>query len=491
MGIWIGVKLGTMIAVLAVVACGESSKGNSVPTPTAGETGAGAGTGGTASTSTDGGASSASAAGVSGAGAYAGAGTSCEGGACPSPAAVTPAQACRAYFSAVCARIRACGAPLFRPCESPIDLCPDILFGEGSGFTMEGVVQCTEQWKNHPCEALETAQGPACSEIPGGRPTGAPCVFDSQCRTRRCRDGIVPMYQASCGVCTEVAESHGACTDERVCPVGQWCDKGLCADAVVARADACSGVVCPAEQTCRGGACVPLLPAGSECTRASKCSATLGCEIELVPESMPEPTSGICRPLPAIGEPCLPTFGRVGACAPGGTCNSRPTGTCVPLVQIGGSCGFTSCVEGAYCNIYGYEHVRSHVCHALGQVGDPCDGTSEDHGKAGCAKALDCRCDDADCATASCQPSPHGEDSCPRFTAFGREYETCPAGDECLCTDTTCESARCGVPRDFGESCDGAEFVCRQGLACVAGRCAEAERDLEALSCSKAAPSGE
>lgn len=395
------------------------------------------------------------------------------------------AQVCREYMTAVCTRIRECGAPLFRTCESPIDACPGILFARDSAFTVEGVVACAAQWKNHSCEALNSDQGPACSRVYGARATGAACVFDSQCRTGRCWGGISPLFQQSCGVCAEVVGSHQACSPpERVCPAGETCREGECADEAVKRADPCSLLQCGPDRTCRDRACVPLLATGSTCTPASRCETGLGCQIAIVPEPMPEPTQGTCQPLPAIGQPCLPNFGYIGLCAAGGTCDGRPTGKCVPLVEIGGSCGYTSCVEGAYCSVLAYDHVpKSHTCYALGKVGEACDWSSPDRGKAGCADGLLCRCSDALCEKSTCQPSPHGTDSCARSTIFGRETSTCPMGEECLCVDAECMAPRCAKPRNFGESCDGADTICRQGLACVGNRCTEFARDLEAPHC--------
>ena len=67
------------------------------------------------------------------------AGSGCSGSGAAGEA--TANRACREYFAAVCARIRECGAPTFRPCESPIDACPDILFADDSTWTVGVLVQ--------------------------------------------------------------------------------------------------------------------------------------------------------------------------------------------------------------------------------------------------------------------------------------------------------------------------------------------------------------
>src|SRR5207244_3291260 len=155
--------------------CGNSTR--AVPGASSGG-GQGISTGGAAST----------------AGAGGGSGTcqdsSCGPGAAANPHATSDGEACRGSFTAGCARIRQCNAPKFRPCERPIDACPDILFSEDSAWTVAQVVSCTAEWKTHSCDALQTDQGPACSQVPGARPLGGKCAFDTQCQTGRCIGGV-------------------------------------------------------------------------------------------------------------------------------------------------------------------------------------------------------------------------------------------------------------------------------------------------------------
>src|SRR5688572_13010750 len=89
------------VIALFVFGCGESS-GDAAKPPNAA-----AGQNGAGTTST------------SGAGGSGGSGQT-GGGSSPGPADLTAVQACRDYFTAVCDRITECGAPRFRPCESPI-----------------------------------------------------------------------------------------------------------------------------------------------------------------------------------------------------------------------------------------------------------------------------------------------------------------------------------------------------------------------------------
>jgi hypothetical protein len=486
---------GGTFAALFAFGCGESSGGSvKPPSAAAGQNGAG-----TIS--------------MSGAGGTSGSGQMCTGGGCsPGPSELTAAEACRNYFTAVCERITECEAPNFRPCESPIDACPDILFAEGSAWTLEQVVACTSAWATHDCAALTLDQGPACSQVLGARPLGNACVFDSQCQTGHCNSGIVPSYDASCGTCADVSAAYGPCSLEHICPFGQYCDSDVCADVPQSNgSEQCYDMDCPEGQYCDRGECYPLLAVGQQCTWEAKCAVGLGCEVELFEDADLEPDVGLCQPLPAIGQPCLPTFSRTGLCVDGGTCTARPTGECVPLRQVGESCGFTTCVEGAYCADY--------ICQLKGDVGASCYPGGSTQGEEGCFDGLACACTDATCAAGSCAPARQvGEScndstercadglqcelgvctdplappvplpaasSCTRSTTFGRESSNCEEGLECLCTTSTCEQSLCALPRNLGESCDGLDEICRQGLSCNAAQCAElVDRNLEALSCT-------
>lgn len=427
------------------------------------------------------------------------------------------AEACRDYFTAVCARIRECGAPLFRPCESPIDACPDILFSDGSGWSLEQVVACTAAWKTQACEALAVDSGPACSQVHGMRSKGAQCAFDAQCQSGRCSGGVVPSYERTCGTCVDVAPSHGACSSQQVCPSTEECTGGTCTDRTIPPLNACANVQCPSDRTCSMGSCVPLPGVGAPCIRDTKCAAGLACQTAIVDGDANQPTAGTCQVVPAIGQRCLPTFGQIGLCVDGGTCNGRPTGQCVPLVEVGQTCGFTQCVKGAYCQIWDYDNLPQDICYTQGGAGAGCDFSSVDHGAASCADGLDCICAAPPCDVGTCEPTrtagqscndtteicsanlkcdngvcldPHAAGqvlpagtACTRASAFGRQSGPCLPGLECLCTTTDCARSLCAQPLNIGGNCDDQTRICRQGLTCSRGVCADAPRDLEQLSC--------
>ena len=135
--------------------------------------------------------------------------------------------------------------------------------------------------------------------------------------------------------------------------------------------------------------------------------------------------------------------------------------------------------------VLGYDNVPPYLCYLRGQVGAECDYSSPDHGTASCAEGLNCICAQPPCDLGTCQqPSiATGAAGCGRSTAFGRESGDCTTG-ECLCLNVECATPVCAQPRNFGESCDGSTQICRQGLTCHAGLCADAtDRNLDALAC--------
>ena len=499
------------VLALSLLGCGSSSGAPAPSKGAGGSAGSTPGAGGMPSAGAGGGRPSTG--GTPGTG-----GADGTGGAAGAAGHASATAACRAYFTAVCGRIRACNAPSFRPCESPIDLCPDILFDDGSNWSVADVVACTEQWQTADCTALMTDQGPACSQVSGERPSGDPCVFDAQCKSSRCQGGVVPDYHSTCGTCVELAAANGACDEQHVCPSTQSCSQGRCVDDPVPAASSCRTITCPGEQWCDQGKCVPPLAAGEPCTLDARCADGLGCQIEIIPEPDPEPAMGSCEPLPPIGQPCLPTYQHSGLCAEGGTCNSRPTGDCVPLVEIGQMCGYTACVPGAYCQVLGYSTPPPYYCYALGAEGDPCPHEGFDLGNATCMDGLNCLCRTPGCTTGACtkqeglgnacndtdqlcapnlacqngvciDPDPSdgtlvAGDPCARSTDYGREPFSCISGLECMCPDVACTAPICATPKDTGENCDAKLELCRQGLACTSGKCAElTDRGIEAQSC--------
>lgn len=445
-------------------------------------------------------------------------------GSTPADEGPSAMEVCQEYFETICSRIRQCGAPTYRPCESPPDLCPDVLFASGSTWTTEEVLDCTETWKSHDCQMLANDIWPSCSEKHGTRPDESSCVFDAQCASGGCVGGIVPLYDAACGTCKAPVSAGGTCNRDNPCARGLNCDDETCV-ALDLTLPLCEAG-CPDGQECRGGTCfdppTEPLPRGALCTERTPCADGLGCQIEIAEGEDEEPLSGICEPLPPVGEPCLPSFVSLGLCAEGGTCNSRPTGDCVPLGNVGDSCGFTACVDGAHCQVFGdvVDDVPSHTCYANRGPGEECFGYNEM-----CATGTRCLCEDDACASERCTPLLQEGEACGgprevcapplrcrdgactavvtdeppeiaavlglpcnRFGDYGRKLGDCPDVSteiECLCVDATCAMPICARPSVAGESCDGETELCRQGFSCENARCVALElQGLEALNCT-------
>lgn len=503
---------------LPVWGCGSTSSGGPGVSGGSAANTAGQASGGGGTTSGSGpGQAGSNHAGVAGSSAQAGAGGSGGSGVVSSEAA----QACRAYFQGICARVAECGAPKLHPCESPADACPDILFSQGSSWTVASLNACTETWKTHDCAALAKDQWPACSTVPGTRERGKSCTFDAQCQSGQCNAGFEQGYEASCGICAETATLDGTCDEQHVCPAPQSCRAGDCVGRAPLGDPKCAGVVCPDDLRCSGGVCLTKLPEGSACIDNQSCQAGLDCQIELVAASAPEPKTGTCKALPAVGAACLPTFGRRGACPDGATCDGRPTGKCVPLGKIGQACSAGKCEAGAYCQIYGYQSLQAHQCYALGKAGDACPHQGADLGFASCAEGLSCLCDTPGCKQGKCRAGGNEGDLCgageacgDRFTCvdgkcvnpttagntaagqpclrssqFARESSSCGTGLDCLCTDAACKTPLCATPRNVGEACNGTTQICNQGLLCVEAKCVLGPpRDIDLLACPSAPP---
>lgn len=437
----------------------------------------------------------------------------------PAPPTNEEVTACRAYYATICARIRECGASTFRPCESPIDLCPDILFGTASTWTVDDVRSCTAAWTTHDCDELNGDIWPACATHPGTREDSEPCAFSSECSSGVCKNALSETFLDACGQCVTPAQPDAPCSDETPCINGYFCSDGSCQPYFDNPLQPPDCGECGADEECYRGACVTVapgpLPEGAVCSPLTLCAEGLGCGIELVDDEANEPKQGTCQPLPPIGSGCLPTFVSTGLCADGGTCDSRPTGTCVALKEIGDYCGYASCVEEAFCQVNGIpdEVLPSHTCYERFSEGDSCYLENEDYL---CKDHLGCRCaepgcaptcvhlgqagepcagpEDCEvpiCADGTCVDTDDANDGsigsfCARTSDLGRVDGTCivAGGVECLCTDASCGAARCARPREEGETCNAITDLCRRGFACSDGRCiATGNQDLRARVC--------
>mgnify|MGYP001551588198 CR=1 FL=1 len=129
--------------------------------------------------------------------------------------------ACRAYVMAQCLRREECAGTTTNRCVETADAyCPDLLFSEGSTRTLQGTLDCVDHWKDFACEDALVYRLPDCV-TPGTKQTGEPCLYPSQCASQECSG-----TRSSCGVCLELAESGGSCSESLVCPPGEECAAG-------------------------------------------------------------------------------------------------------------------------------------------------------------------------------------------------------------------------------------------------------------------------
>lgn len=258
--------------------------------------------------------------------------------------------ACRAYVMAQCLRREECAGTTSNRCAETADAyCPDLLFSEGSTRTLEGVLDCAAEWKTFSCDNALVYKLPDCV-TPGTRQVGETCVYPSQCATQECSGN-----GTSCGVCLELAEPGGACSDTLICPPGEDCASGSCAPR-----EPYSGEPAPVK-----------LGEGEYCI-AGDCEKGLTCV------SNDARTDNVCRPVPEAGDDCYLLYFGVGN--DGQVCSEwEDTGVycdatelkCLAAPAAGEPCGVRDvgstpvCAAGSYCNASG-------ICEEPKGPGEPC-----------------------------------------------------------------------------------------------------------------------
>jgi hypothetical protein len=168
----------------------------------------------------------------------------------------------------------------------------------------------------------------ACNDVlTGTLAIGESCAFDNECESNNCE---VPSCTMAC--CT------GTCGAPTALPeVGQPCT-ALCAG------DAYCGV---------DGICHAPLPSGAACNEEP-------CEFGLYCAGRTATTSGTCKPLPHIGQPCESVCAEIGAICYGGTCTA---------VGILGD----ACTADAQCSMF--YNCKDMTCALLPTLGMPCTTT--------------------------------------------------------------------------------------------------------------------
>lgn len=298
-------------------------------------------------------------------------------------------EACHLYKNARCGRVEECSGRISHNDCSPLVECPDVLFSDGSTWTIEETVRCAEEWRDWSCAALNEFEAPPCEDRPGTRQEGESCLFESQCEhyceyagsgCRVCSGSGPP--QPNCGdvYCHPLlGECTGDSTREEFWACGPRVPDPEALAAGQAEGEPCDGffsggpLYCMPPLVCMsqdGGAGVckiwpPETAVGDACWIEGEtgrdvrgCGAGLGCRVQ----------DDTCQPLPGEGEACMMTVNFVNArvCGAGlhcvasqelceiGETSCPDPGVCTRPGGPGASCLFSlnsgaGCAAGEFC----------------------------------------------------------------------------------------------------------------------------------------------
>lgn len=306
----------------------------------------------------------------------------------PNPATATELEACLYFVRSQCIRqdYECVGrTPVAGPCTEITQLCPDLLFSDGSVLTIQTMIECGDKWAQADCEQVVKDEFPGCGLPTGTRPVGAPCRFLTQCESRACGSSGHPDYP-DCGMCLGLSPLGGACDNTTtLCEGGGACVEGTCKETTPTAPDEgeiCNGTCaypyycadraqnaetrcerrpevgepcpfegCVREGFCRNGICEPDLESGEECTNGSMCKLGAFCDDSVRPS--------VCAPLREPGQVCSsdPRNTR-GNCREDAVCTcdtaacTSESGVCKRLRQVGETCDESSdmCYIGSRCD---------------------------------------------------------------------------------------------------------------------------------------------
>jgi hypothetical protein len=329
-------------------------------------------------------------------------------------------EACIEYIRAWCERNIECGmGQTFPECMMRANTCPDQAFAEGSVRTVEGLLECAEQWRQADCNSLP-GYSPRCA-LPGTRVGGEPCISNMQCASSLCI-----IRGMNCGVCdssirAHVGEGESCQAEGSICDYPTYCDssterclpmaqQGEACDEL--NGPPCQSGVCGYDAASGTSYCVPYPTLGQECSVAAVCEwRDSYCDV-----------SGVCMPYPEAGENCgRDTAGDARWCALDSACDvSVDPPVCRLLPTDGMPCDNNRCAEDSYCDF----GVSPPICRLRKSLGEPCQGP--------CAGELVCTCGELGCT---------GERFCKRLRFPG---ESCTEpNDVCLPSATNCENGVC------------------------------------------------
>jgi hypothetical protein len=319
--------------------------------------------------------------------------------------AMTPEEVCRAALTAECQRYGACGQqPSTDDCLFAVaGLCPYYYFNADSLRTTADAMACVAAFAQEPCTDLHLGIFPSCLAL-GTKPSGASCVYNSQCRSGACASA-----NRRCGTCLSAAAGAGEpCGDGRYCVRQAFCHpvSHIC-ELVSTIVHAAEGEHCDLQAD-------PMIGCVGDLTCAGSAASGVG---------------GTCKHYPKAGEPCFSSVESLFACAEGFACDDG--GKCWPVDTCGGT---MTCDPAAAC-------VRTNgrtMCVPRSGEGAACaaDGLAP--------------CD----ATTICSADPTGTSATGICTRFVPKGAACDATHQCAgvlsCLNGACEAidpASCDVAR--------------------------------------------
>jgi len=309
---------------------------------------------------------------------------------------MTPTELCKAAIRLLAARFAACTGGSANDYLRFANLCPDYYFGEDSNRTLADVAACLASLSAQTCTDIALLMQPSCLAT-GKRPTGAACVYPSQCQS-----GLCALHRPQCYTCVEVSTVGGPCQGGH-CPYGSFCH--------------------PTTKVCTDGATIVYATQGQPCDLTA--TPVVGCAGALLCLNGSRISNvGVCSPAPGAGEPAAANSAGMGCiCEAGATCaDGGVSGT--------RTCTLATCGAGPQCDDASYcaPHNGALACVPRPTVGQACDPLSApcllpavclaSTGKCAIPRGLKESCDaDSPCAdtlacvAGTCVPSPYSD--CP------------------------------------------------------------------------------
>jgi hypothetical protein len=232
--------------------------------------------------------------------------------------------------------------------------CPDKFFSDSTVRTVDGLLDCAEQYRTFSCDLLLAGRYLDCM-TPGTRAGGEPCAFSTQCQALVCDRDV----RGTCGRCGALVARGGACGgQELICALNDQCVDGICVERAttppppimeVPEIDLPTGAACEnhaectGEELCFDGVCTARVPIGGSCSGPTQyCDDVVGyCDRAV----------SICRALPTEGLPCGINWDEPVWCAEHLRCDTSDPDNAVCVLQPGVEClaAGMECPAATYC----------------------------------------------------------------------------------------------------------------------------------------------